>query len=253
LQRGDAMNVMQRLVSRSHVLMLSVTVACLVGIITTLSNWLAQDAGLAERSLMFDLIRAFVLGGTVTYYLGLKVVQVNQLSQKLDRMATYDYLTGALTRAGFFGKMAAQPKVQGAFLVFDMNGFKAINDTLGHALGDEALIKVAQAARSQLRPQDDLCRLGGDEFLAFFPGMDHFHLYDRARAIAMEIMGQSVALGTQSFQLSASFGLSMLAQDEDIDAAIALADADLYRAKSIHYRRQRGTAMRSRPRLRQAN
>lgn len=246
------MNVMQRLVSRSHVLMLSVTVACLVAIITTLSNWMVLDAKVYTKPILFDLIRALVLGAGVTYYLGLKVMQVNLLSQKLDRMVSYDYLTGALTRARFFGKFAAQPQLQGAFLVFDMNGFKAINDTLGHAAGDEALVKVAQTARAHLGPKDYLCRLGGDEFLAFFAGLDHLHVHDRARAIAMDIMMQSVGTPAQTFQLSASFGLSVLHAGDDIDAAIALADADLYRSKSIHYRRQGARAMRSRPRLRKA-
>ena len=244
------MNMMQRLVLRRHVLMLSVTVACIVAIITSLSNWLILDPQLYQKAILLDLMRAFVLGGAVTYFLGLKMMQVNQLSQKLENLAAHDFLTGALTRARFFGQIAAQPQVQGAFLVFDMNGFKAINDTLGHAAGDAALIAVAKAARAHIGPEDYLCRLGGDEFLAFFTGLDHIHVHDRARAIAMDVMAQSVGEGAAVFRLSASFGLSVLNSGDDIDAAIALADADLYRSKSIHYRRKGATSRRARPRMR---
>lgn len=247
------MNVMQRLMLRRHVLMLSVTVACLVGIVTTLTNWMVLDAQIYSKAILFDLIRVLILGASVTYFLGIKVMQVNLLSKKLERMANYDFLTGALTRARFFDQIAAQPQLQGAFLVFDMNGFKAINDTLGHAAGDAALLAVAKAARAHLGPDDYLCRLGGDEFLAFFTGLDHIHVHDRARAIALAVMEQSVGQGAMTFRLSASFGLSVLHAGDDIDAAIALADADLYRSKSIHYRRKGATSRRARPGPRSIN
>jgi diguanylate cyclase (GGDEF)-like protein len=245
------MNIMLRLVSRRHVVMLSVTVACLIVIASTVSNWLLLDILAYDHPAIVDLLREFILGGGVTYFLGLKVMEVNLMSRRLEHMATYDYLTGALTRAKFFGLITAQPKAGGAFLVFDMNDFKTINDSLGHAAGDEALVKVATAARQHLGAEDLLCRLGGDEFLAFFFGLDQIHVHDRARAIAMEITAQSVGQGDHSIRLSASFGLSVLNAGDSLDAAIALADADLYRAKSIHHRRQGIATRRSRqsPRL----
>jgi diguanylate cyclase (GGDEF)-like protein len=249
------MNVMQRLVSRQHVLMLSVTVGCLVVVASKLSNWLALDVLAYDRPAIVDLIRELALGCGVTYFLGLKVMEVNLMARKLEHMATFDYLTGALTRARFFQQIGTRPHTQGAFLVFDMNDFKTINDSLGHAAGDEALVKVAASARTHIGPDDFLCRLGGDEFLAFFTGLDQIHVHDRARAIAMEItsqtVGQTVGEGDLTIRLSASFGLSVLKAGDSIDAAIALADADLYRAKSIHHRRQGAVARRTRqgPRL----
>jgi diguanylate cyclase (GGDEF)-like protein len=245
------MNMMQRLATRWHVVMLSLAMGCLIVAASVLTNWLLLDVLAYNNPGRIDLLREFLLGGGVTYFLGLKVMQVNLMSRKLEHLATYDYLTGALTRAHFFGQIMAEPQAQGAFLVFDMNEFKTINDSLGHAAGDEALIKVAAAARQHLGAGDLLCRLGGDEFLAFFVGLDQIHVHDRARAIAMEITAQSVGEGDKTISLSASFGLSVLTAGESVDAAIALADADLYRAKSIHHRRQGALARRTRlnPRL----
>lgn len=243
--------MMQRLATRWHVVMLSVAMGCLILAASALTNWLLMDVLSYHSLTRIDLVREFVLGAGVTYFLGLKVMQVNLMSRKLEHMATYDYLTGALTRAHFFGQIMADSQAQGAFLVFDMNEFKTINDSLGHAAGDEALVKVAAAARQHLASGDLLCRLGGDEFLAFFAGLDQIHVHDRARAIAMEITAQSVGEGDKTIGLSASFGLSVLNAGESVDAAIALADADLYRAKSIHHRRQGALARRTRlnPRL----
>jgi diguanylate cyclase (GGDEF)-like protein len=240
------MNLMQHLVSRRHVLLLSLAVGCLTVCGNVISNWLLMDVLAFDDLEIVDLLREFALGGGVTYFLGLKMMQVNLMSRRLEHMATYDYLTGALTRARFFGQIAKQPQAQGAFLVFDMNDFKTINDSFGHAVGDQALIKVAAAARAHLGKGDLLCRLGGDEFLVFFAGLDQIHVHDRARAIAMEITAQSVGEGEQAIGLSASFGLSVLQAGENIDAAIALADADLYRSKSIHNRRQGALARRTR-------
>lgn len=239
------MNLMQRLVSRQRVLVLAITVGCIMAIVTTVSNFIVLDAAIYRKAIVMDLVRALALGSFVTYFLGLKVMQVNLLSRRLEIMASYDFLTAALSRAKFFAEIEEKNHLCGAFLIFDMNDFKLINDTLGHAAGDEALVKVADAARRALGPEDYLCRLGGDEFLAFFSNLDKQHIHDRARTIAFDIMEQFVGEGEAAIKLSASFGLSVLNFGDNIDEAIAKADEDLYRAKSIHRRNKSAAELRS--------
>ena len=248
------MNLMHRLTTRMRVLLFALSVAAVMGGIALIVTWVIFDPVVRDETIGVAIVQALVLGGGTAYYLGLKVMQVNLLSHELDRMASYDFLTKALTRSRFFASIAAEPDLHGAFLVFDMNDFKQINDTLGHAAGDVALIKVAEAARAHLGPDDFLCRLGGDEFLAFFKGLDFEHVRDRARSIAMAISAQSVGNGAGAVQLSACFGISVLEKNGGIDAAIGLADADLYRAKSIFHRNLDNSArlVRSKARLAEA-
>lgn len=231
---------MPRLDSRQRVLMLAMTLACAMAAVATLINGALLDPQLDQRLIVLNLVQVLGLGFFSSYLLGLKLMQMTLVSQRLEQIASYDFLTGALTRARFFAQIAEQPDLRGAFLVFDMNDFKHINDTLGHAAGDRALVQVAQAARQHLGPQDYLCRLGGDEFLAFFTGLAQAQIHARARAIAMQITACKVGSAPAEIGLSASFGFSVLEAGQDMDAAIALADADLYRAKSIHRRRNRG-------------
>ena len=233
---------MPSLVSPQRVLVLALILACVTGAVTTLINGALLDPRADHKPMVLSLILAMVLGFCISYGLGYRLMKMTLASQKLEQIASYDFLTGALTRARFFAQIAAQPNLRGAFLVFDMNDFKRINDSLGHAAGDQALVQVAQAAQRHLGPDDCLCRLGGDEFLAFFAGLEQAQIHARARKIAMEITACAVGSGAQVIGLSASFGLAVLEQGQNIDAAIAVADTDLYRAKSIYHRRHRAQA-----------
>ena len=95
---------------------------------------------------------------------------------ELGRLSRSDPLTGALNRLGFAERMASELAVAGAghselaLVVLDFDGFKAVNDELGHCAGDELLCWSSRAMRETLRPGDALGRLGGDEFAALLPG-----------------------------------------------------------------------------------
>lgn len=91
-------------------------------------------------------------------------------------LATQDALTGLLNRGAFVRQAEALSRAAGkrqtsyALLLFDLDHFKAINDTHGHLIGDEVLVAFASAARAALRKEDLLCRFGGEEFAALLPG-----------------------------------------------------------------------------------
>lgn len=225
-----------KLDSRLHVLIFALGFGVMLAVVAIGALWLLQDPVVFWAAVRIDTWVALSIGVSVSYGFGLKVLELNLATQKLDRLASYDFLTGSMTRARFFRQIIEQPSLEGGFLIFDMDDFKEINDTLGHAAGDAALVKIAAVARANLGPEDCICRLGGDEFLVFFKGLDRFHVHDRARSIAMTIMEQKVTDGQREIYLSASFGISVLNAGDDIDYAIGIADADLYRAKSIHRR-----------------
>jgi diguanylate cyclase (GGDEF)-like protein len=115
--------------------------------------------------------------------------------------------------------------------LFDLDGFKAVNDTLGHAAGDGLLFEVARRARECVRESDTLGRLGGDEFLAILPEAGRegaLHVAEKIRvalAAPYSISGKPVSI-------SASLGIALYPEHgEDADALFRAADAALYGAK----------------------
>jgi diguanylate cyclase (GGDEF)-like protein len=230
------MNPFRYITKKRHAVVAASIIAVLACIGSLTADKIMLDPSVQKMVLVSNTISSLLIGFVISYFVGLKVAEVNILTVKLDYLASFDFLTGAMTRAKFFGQLSAMPNRSGAILVFDMDKFKLINDTLGHAAGDTALFKVAQATRKNLGPNDFLCRLGGDEFCAFFPDIDLAEAGTIAQWIQQCIANETVGDAGNSINLSASFGIAMLTSGADIDAAVAVADADLYHAKANNAR-----------------
>ena len=103
------------------------------------------------------------------------ITERRSLEDQLRHLADHDALTGLLNRRGIDRALAQHVArgrrygAEGALLVLDLDGFKAVNDTLGHAAGDELIVTCASALRNRLRETDILGRLGGDEFAVLLP------------------------------------------------------------------------------------
>jgi diguanylate cyclase (GGDEF)-like protein len=155
----------------------------------------------------------------------------------LERHARADALTGALNRAGIEHELAAclQGEVAGALIYIDLDGFKAINDAAGHAIGDRMLQAVAAALRGSLRSTDRVGRLGGDEFAAVLPGLRA----DEAHRVADKLLAaiQAISLEPDTpLRVSASMGVCLFpvpgaATGSGAAEALALADQRMYAAK----------------------
>lgn len=118
-----------------------------------------------------------------------------------------------------------------AILFFDLDRFKDINDSLGHAVGDQVLVEIAELLKRKLRETDILARLGGDEFLAILPDTSA----SQAREVAQRILSalsETLILQEHHFQISTSIGISLFPHDGD-NAGVLLkcADAAMYEAK----------------------
>ncbi|MDQ7833507.1 MAG: diguanylate cyclase [Desulfovibrionaceae bacterium] len=160
--------------------------------------------------------------------------------EKLDREKVIDELTTAPNRAYLTRHAPRMLEFSGrkgfpvCALFIDLDRFKAINDTLGHAVGDRVLVAVAMRLKESMRRYDIFARLGGDEFVAILPDTDLAEAADMAARIRQavadidvaRIIGQDTRLG-----LSASVGLARLEPGEGVDALIRRADADMYAAK----------------------
>lgn len=160
-------------------------------------------------------------------------------NQTLAHQASHDSLTGLPNRAFFEGRLsrsvrnAARQQDHLAVLFLDSDHFKQINDTLGHAVGDEVLISVAERVRAQLREQDLVARLGGDEFAVLLTPL---HTRKDAEHIAEKIVASMrlpVHLDSgRSVSTSLSVGIAYYPDDgADPASLLNAADAAMYQAK----------------------
>ncbi len=121
-------------------------------------------------------------------------------------------------------------------LFLDLDGFKPVNDELGHAAGDELLVRVAERLRASLRRGDLLARLGGDEFLIALPGLDADDAAAQAERVA-EVLHRAVAepveLAGRTVSVSVSIGWSVYPADADAFGPLMhLADERMYAQKA---------------------
>jgi diguanylate cyclase (GGDEF)-like protein len=155
--------------------------------------------------------------------------------RELDAAARRDPLTGLANRRAFDEALATASGVGGfALLLLDLDGFKAVNDRLGHAAGDELLRQVATRLADTMREGDTLARLGGDEFAAILPLTDA----TTAKAIADRVVGAVglpyAVLGAPAI-VGTSVGIQVAHDGSKADGEVikAAADRALYRAKAV--------------------
>jgi diguanylate cyclase (GGDEF)-like protein len=157
--------------------------------------------------------------------------------QEILRLAYEDGLTGLPNRAMFNERLAHAVRAARleaaplAVLLLDMDRFKAINDTLGHPVGDQALREVGVRVRAALRESDVVARLGGDEFAVLLPAGSA----DHARAVAEKILKSLEAplvIDGQTMDIAASVGIARFPEHGDEAAALLrAADVAMYAAK----------------------
>jgi diguanylate cyclase (GGDEF)-like protein/PAS domain S-box-containing protein len=155
------------------------------------------------------------------------------MREELRRRATYDALTGCANRDSTFSVLqtlldAGQPA---AVLFLDVDQLKAVNDSFGHAAGDEVLTRTAQVVTAHARGQDVLGRIGGDEFLLICPLISK---PEEARAIAQRIqraLGDTVAHRNSRDRLRASIGVTIATAPASVHAVVTRADQAMYRCK----------------------
>ena len=166
------------------------------------------------------------------------ITERRRYQEQLERQANHDQLTGLPNRVLLGDRIAqgiAQASRQGYFLALvfmDLDNFKYINDSLGHAAGDELLKVVAQRLTGCLRSSDTVARLGGDEFVLVIN--DHYRTSSVISLLerVLKDIGRPVMLNGREFHVGASLGVAMYPSDGD-DAQILLKHADvaMYAAK----------------------
>ena len=160
--------------------------------------------------------------------------------ERLSRLASTDALTNLPNRASWRARLdkTMQATGQATVLLLDLNGFKEVNDTLGHSAGDELLIEVAARLKSSLSMAISVGRLGGDEFVALLPGNDERQAQAAAGLIVSSFAPPFEHAG-RKLMVGVSVGVALAPQHgESSEDLLSAADLALYRAKAAgkgHY------------------
>jgi diguanylate cyclase (GGDEF)-like protein len=162
---------------------------------------------------------------------------LRQKRERLHYLATHDPLTELLNRAMLMGRLqnavqTARTGDRSALIYIDLDNFKLINDSLGHAAGDKLLAKVATALRKSVRSQDVAFRVGGDEFAILLRDIG----LEKAQAISERVLAQiqefAFSDSTKTFIVGASIGIAMIDGTAGGEEVLGFADSACYSAKA---------------------
>jgi diguanylate cyclase (GGDEF)-like protein/PAS domain S-box-containing protein len=166
------------------------------------------------------------------------VTVAREQTTRLARLALHDNLTNVPNRALFNERLAKamiHARAQGhsvALLYVDLDRFKRINDTWGHAVGDQVLQTVAQRLLACVRSSDTVCRLGGDEFVVLLENVAHERDAGLCAETVIRSLNEPYQLGEQTVCMSASIGIAAFPGDtEEADSLLKCADQAMYEVK----------------------
>lgn len=169
---------------------------------------------------------------------------VRRAEEEIRFNATHDSLTGLPNRVLLDDRLkhalSYARRVRGGLAVFlvDLDNFKTVNDTMGHASGDELLVQVARRARLAMRESDTVGRHGGDEFACVLPDVSDPVELSAAAHRLLEELSESYTIDSREAHISASIGVAVYPDDgEDAATLVQHADIAMYSAKSLGRRR----------------
>lgn len=179
--------------------------------------------------------------GAVTHHIGssVDISERKAADASINRLSYHDPLTGLRNRLSVREHLAlaiatAQREKRAlAAVLIDMDHFRAINDSLGHAVGDDMLMEVALRLRAGARGSDMVGRLGGDEFVVVLTDVDDVATVARLAEKLLLALGQPYAIREHVLHSTPSIGVAMFPDDgDDVEALLKNADAAMYHAKS---------------------
>ena len=171
---------------------------------------------------------------------GRRIVELNErlleMKREVEEQARTDALTGILNRGAILAALeqeiarAEREATSVGLGMVDIDHFNQVNDTCGHAAGDDVLREVVRRIETVLRPYDTLGRFGGEEFLLIVPGVDEAELNAVSERVRRVVAASPIRASEQSFEITVSVGAALRTQ-ESPDGLIARADFAMYAAK----------------------
>ena len=200
-----------------------------------------RDAGGQWRDMEGTYTAMLSVPGVNGVVLSLRdLTQLKAAQSELHRLAFYDPLTGLANRQLFRDRLnhvvrrCRRSGDSAALMFLDLDGFKRINDTLGHDAGDELLRQVAYWLEGCVREEDSVARLGGDEFVVLLSRISGPDAAGKVADTILRRLCQRVRLNDHEVGVTVSIGITMVPQDsEDSGTLMKYADLAMYRAKEV--------------------
>jgi diguanylate cyclase (GGDEF)-like protein len=176
----------------------------------------------------------------IEYYLIIMtdITEQKEAQNSLIKIANYDLLTGLINRSLLIEKLksailyAKRHSTNLSLVFIDLDRFKPINDTFGHAAGDKVIVEIAQRIKHKLRDNDIVSRLGGDEFVVVLEETQDRQSVNKVVQDLLKLLEQPIYLGSYSVSVSASAGIAMYPVDAtDAESLLRNADVAMYSAK----------------------
>lgn len=175
----------------------------------------------------------------IGHALNTTIAAIHQRDEALRHLAENDSLTGLANRATFMREMEqervriARGVYANAVLFIDLDQFKYVNDSFGHAAGDRLLVKVSEVLRMRMRETDLVARFGGDEFVVLARNIDQQTVLEIAASLNSLMRDICLVEGDQTFAINCSIGITMMTSDHfTVGELISQADMACYEAKS---------------------
>lgn len=185
-----------------------------------------------------ELGKENVVGGFQARFLWNLLTRLKKTNDQVTHLAHHDGLTGLPNRILFYDRLnqaiarAHREKEAIAVFFLDLDGFKQINDTLGHDVGDALLREAAQRIQSCVRDSDTVARMGGDEFTVILSNVKSEHSQDRVAQKIIEEVARPFMLNGKKCAVSVSIGIALYPENgETPEQLVKIADAAMYMAK----------------------
>jgi len=201
--------------------------------------WAKKPGG--KRFLMGLRINTVRNQDRIIHFIGIfnDITEHKQYDEHIWHQANFDSLTNLPNRNMCMNqllqylKRADRSKTQVAVLFVDLDGFKLINDSMGHGAGDELLKEIAIRLKNTIRKSDLVCRLGGDEFVILLDGIEKIHALEKISETILAQIAHPIQLSDQSeAYISGSIGIAVYPQDgQSVETMIKHADIAMYQGK----------------------
>lgn len=197
--------------------------------------------GFNLMGLFIAVLAPLVIAPISSWYLVELLIKVHHLEEGMRTLATYDVLTGAMTRRAFqtnfetLYRLAKRNKSSLSFIFIDMDDFKKINDRYGHAAGDEVLKSFSLVVKECTRNSDLLGRVGGEEFALVLPDTNLEGAIKVSNDIRCWVNQEPVLYGDEVIRYTVSFGVAVFDKDNDVEVETLYRHSDkaLYQAKKL--------------------
>ena len=179
-----------------------------------------------------------IIGGFQARFLWDLLTRLKKTNEQITHLAYHDPLTSLPNRILFYDRLnqaitkARRDKESIAVLFLDLDGFKAINDTLGHDVGDELLREASKRIVACVRDSDTVARMGGDEFMVILSSVRTPNSNNRVAKEIVEAIASPFMLNGKNLSISVSIGIALYPHDGDTaEQLIKISDAAMYLAK----------------------